>query len=181
MEKDIAIGEHKIRIMDNPLGDYLSLTDLAKLVHPDTSRVIGKWIELLRTIDFLHTWEKNFNPNYDELAFSEIRMRAGVPNFFFSPSQWVERTRAVGIEIRMGRTGGTYAHHLIALEFCSTMDPEFRFKVFKEYTELRQHRAENWLHAHQFFLQKIENNSLETSRLATGLLQEMKNEAKKLK
>lgn len=177
MEKTITIGELKVRIIDNALGDYISLTDLAKLVHPDTSRVISRWIELLRTLDFLNIWEKNFNPNFDESGFTDIRLRAGVPNFFLSPSQWVERTRAIGIEIRMGRTGGTYAHHLIALEFCSTMDPEFRFKVFKEYTELRQHRAENWLNAHQFFLQKIENNSLETSRLAADLL----GEAKKLK
>ncbi len=169
MEKHITIGEHQIRIAERALGDYLSLTDLAKLVHDDTSRVIQKWIELLRTLDFLNTWEKNYNPNYLESGFLEIRMRAGVPNFFLSPKQWIERTQAIGIEMKLGRTGGTFAHHLIALEFCSTMDPEFRFKVFKEYTELRQHRAENWLNAHQFFLQKIENNALENNRLAVLL------------
>lgn len=65
MSKNITIGNQTIRIKENELGDYLSLTDLAKLVNKDTSRVIGKWIELLRTIDFLHTWEKDYNPNYN--------------------------------------------------------------------------------------------------------------------
>lgn len=169
MEKQINIGEHQIRIEDHPLGDFLSLTDLAKMVHEDTSRVISKWMELLRTIEFLNVWEKNFNPNYLESEFAAIRMSAGVPNFFLSPKQWIERTNAIGIASKAGRYGGTYAHHLIALEFCSAMDPEFRFKVFKEYTALRQNQAENWLKAHQFFLQKIEDNSLENNRLAAQL------------
>ena len=175
MEKEIIIGEHTVRLAENPLGDYLSLTDLAKMVHEDTSRVIGKWIELLRTIDFLHTWEKNYNPAYNETGFAEIRMAAGVPNFFLSPKQWIERTNAIGIHSKPGRHGGgTYAHHLIALEFCSTMDPAFRFKVFKEYTELRKNEAENWLKSHQFFLQKIGDNALENSRLASAILEEAK-------
>ena len=176
MEQEIIIGEHAVRLVGHPLGDYLSLTDLAKMVNEDTSRVIGKWIELLRTIDFLHTWEKNYNPKYNETGFAEIRMAAGVPNFFLSPKQWIERTNAIGIESKAGRHGGgTYAHHLIALEFCSTMDPEFRFKVFKEYTELRKHQAENWLKSHQFFLQKIEDNALENNRLAMVMQEEAKN------
>ena len=167
MEKGtIIIGEHTIRVEANPLGDYLSLTDLAKRVHEDTSRVISKWIELLRTLDFLHTWEKHYNPGYNEAGFTEIRMGAGVPNFFLSPKQWIDRTNAIGIGTKSGRYGGTFAHHLIALEFCSTMDPEFRFKVFKEYTELRKTQAENWLMTHRFFLQRIEDNALESNRMA---------------
>lgn len=166
MDRQITIGTHSIRLAEHPTGDFLSLTDLAKMVNEDTSKVISKWMELLRTIDFLHTWERNFNPNYREAGFAEIRMSAGVPSFFLSPKQWIERTNAVGIESRSGRYGGTWAHHLIALEFCSTMDAEFRFKVFREYTALRQNQAENWLKTHAFFLQKIEDNALENNRLA---------------
>lgn len=36
--------------------------------------------------------------------------------------------------------GGTYAHELIAMEFCTWLSPEFKLKVFLEYTEGRQHK-----------------------------------------
>ncbi|MDF1864092.1 MAG: KilA-N domain-containing protein [Saprospiraceae bacterium] len=127
MERKIIIGDRSIRIKDGEHGDYLSLTDLAKLVNEDSARVISKWMELLRTVEFLNTWESTFNPNYNSEAYKEIRIKAGVPNFFLSPKQWRKRTNAIGIETASGRYGGTYAHHLIALEFCSTMDSEFRF------------------------------------------------------
>lgn len=174
MERNISIGNHSIKIQKHKLGDYISLTDLAKLVNEDTSRVISKWMELLRTIEFLHTWETNYNPNYNVEAYREIRMKAGVPNFYLSSKQWIDKTNAIGIESKPGRYGGTYAHHLIALEFCSTMDSEFRFKVFKEYTELKQNEAEKWLKTHQFFLQKIEENALENTLLAKDLKDEIK-------
>ncbi len=170
MSRQIQIGAQSVRLQDHPLGDFLSLTDLAKLVNEDSSRVIAKWMELLRTIDFLAVWERENNPNFLETGFTELRMSAGVPSFFLSPKQWIERTRAIGIESKSGRHGGgTFAHHLIALEFCSTMDAEFRFKVFREYTQLRQNQAESWLRSHEFFLQRIEENALENQRLASDL------------
>lgn len=174
MSKNIIIGHQEVRIKDTKLGDFISLTDLAKLVHEDTSRVIGKWIELLRTIDFLHVWESTYNDNYSIDAYQQIRMKAGVPAFYMSPKQWINKTNAIGIETKAGRYGGTYAHHLIALEFCSTMDAEFRFKVFKEYTTLKQNQAENWLKGHAFFINKLESNALENSRIAEVLKDEIK-------
>lgn len=174
MDRKIIIGEKPIRIKESETGDFLSLTDLAKLVNDDSSKVISKWIEMLKTIDFLDVWERNYNPNYDRSGYDEIRQRAGVPSFFLSTKQWIKKTGAIGIETKSGRNGGTFAHHLIALEFCSTMNPEFRFRVFKEYTELKQNEAMNWLKTYEFFLEKIEDNSLENNRYAQDLKQSMK-------
>ena len=84
MDKKIIIGEKPIRIKESETGDFLSLTDLAKLVNEDSSRVISKWIEMLKTIDFLDVWERNYNPNYERAGYDEIRARAGVPSFFLS-------------------------------------------------------------------------------------------------
>lgn len=174
MNKNIRIGEQEIKIKETETGDYLSLTDLAKLVNTDTSRVISRWIEMLRTIDFLDVWEKKYNPNYRVEGYQEIRMKAGVPSFYLSAQQWIKNTNAIGIESKSGKYGGTYAHHLIALEFCSTMSPEFRFKVFHEYLEMKQNDAQQWLKEHEFYLRKIEDNSLENNRLAQDLKQNIK-------
>lgn len=177
MNRTFQIGSQVIKIQEATEGDYLSLTDLAKLVHTDSSRVISKWLEMLRTIEFLHTWESTYNTAYHEDGYRTIRMQAGVPNFYLSAKQWIKTTNAIGIKAKSGRGGGIFAHHLIALDFCSTMSAEFRFKVFKEYAELKQNEAERWLNTHAFFIQKIEDNALENNRLAG----ELKKDVEKLK
>jgi len=70
--------------------------------------------------------------------------------------------------------------HLIALEFCSTMSSEFRFMVYREYTELKQNEVDGWLKTHEFYLQKIEDNALENNRLSKDM-QETFKKRKKLK
>ena len=179
MEKKITIGNQEIRIVEKSSGDYLSLTDLAKLVNEDSSKVISRWIGMLRSLDFLNVWEKDNNPNYNEVAYNELRMQAGVPSFFLSTKQWLEKTNGIGIESKAGRGGGTFAHHLIALEFCSTMSSEFRYNVFKEYTSLKQNEADSWLKTHEFYLQKIEENALENNRLSLDIQKRIKKIDKK--
>lgn len=171
MSKEIVIGTHTISIKETDNGDFLCLTDLAKLVNEDTSRVISKWIELLSTLDFLNTWEKDNNPDYNTEGYLSLRVKAGVPNFYLSVSKWIKTTHAKGIISKPGRYGGTYAHHLIALEFCSAMDAEFRYKVFKEYTSMKQNQAEKWLKTHQFFLKKIEDNTLANNQFVKAILE----------
>lgn len=179
MKKEITIGNQTIRIQEKEGVDYLSLTDLAKLVNKDTSKVLSRWISMVRTLEFLDVWEKTYNTEYNREGYQEVRMKAGVPSFFFSVKQWLEKTNAKGIESKSGRHGGgTYAHHLIALEFCSAMSSEFRFMVYKEYTELKQNEVEGWLKTHEFFLQKIEDNALENNRLSKDIQESLKNRKK---
>lgn len=171
MSKSINVGNQSISIQETESGDFLCLTDLAKLVNKDTSRVISKWIEMLGTIEFLHTWETDNNPDYDKDGYLSIRVKAGVPNFYLSAKQWIETVNAKGITTKPGRYGGTYAHHLIALEFCSAMDAEFRYKVFKEYTSMKQNQAEKWLKTHEFYLKKIEDNTLANNEFVKAILE----------
>ena len=43
-------------------------------------------------------------------------MSAGLPSFVLSASEWVEKTNAIGIIVKKGRYGGTYAHKDIAFK-----------------------------------------------------------------
>lgn len=170
MSKSITVGEQEISIKETEMGDFLCLTDLARLVNKDTSKVLSKWIESLRTIGFLHTWETDNNPDYNVEAYREIRMKAGVPSFYLSVQQWINKVNAKGLISKSGRGGGTYGHHLIALEFCSAMDPEFRYKVFKEYTAMKQDESAKWLKTHEFFLKKIEDNAIANKQFVNNIL-----------
>ena len=51
------------------------------------------------------------------VEFDHFRMHAGLPNFVMSVSEWIEKTNAIGIIVKKGRYGGTYAFKDIAFEF----------------------------------------------------------------
>jgi len=65
-------------------------------------------------------------------------MQAGLPSFVLSPTQWIEKTNAIGIVSKSGRYGGTYAHKDIAFEFGSAINPVFKLYLIKEYQRLKQ-------------------------------------------
>lgn len=48
-----------------------------------------------------------------------------------------------GIIAKRGKSGGTWAHPMIAFEFATWLSPEFKLKVYREYTHGTQ-RKENW-------------------------------------
>ena len=55
--------------------------------------------------------------NFKVVEFDHFRMSAGLSSFVLSASEWIERTNAIGIIVKKGRYGGTYAHKDIAFEF----------------------------------------------------------------
>ncbi|MFA7164778.1 MAG: KilA-N domain-containing protein [Desulfoplanes sp.] len=59
-------------------------------------------------------------------------------SFVLSPGKWVERTDAIGIIVKGGRYGGTYAHKDIAFEFCSAISPVFKRYLIKEFQRLKE-------------------------------------------
>ena len=52
-------------------------------------------------------------------------MQAGLPNFVMSVSEWIEKTNAIGIIVKKGRYGGTYAFKDIAFEFGTAISVPF--------------------------------------------------------
>ena len=63
-----------------------------------------------------------------------------------SPGKWVEKTNAIGIFVKGGRYGGTYAHKDIAFEFCSAISPVFKLYLIKEFQRLKaaEHQQLGW-------------------------------------
>lgn len=58
-----------------------------------------------------------------------------------SVGQWIKRTRAVGLMVKAGRYGGTYAHKDIAFHFAMWLSPEFQIYIVKEFQRLKDSEA----------------------------------------
>ena len=90
------------------------------------------------TIEFLGTWEMIHNPNFKVVEFDHFRMQAGLPSFVMSVSEWVEKTNAIGIIVKKGRYGGTYAFKDIAFEFGTAISVTFKLYLIDEFQRLKE-------------------------------------------
>jgi hypothetical protein len=81
------------------------------------SGLIGKWTTNKNTLEYLGVWEKVNNPVFNYTEFGVIGRDADTNRFTMSVVQWVERTKAIGLIVKAGRYGGTYAHKDIAFHF----------------------------------------------------------------
>ena len=118
-------------------ADCISLTDIARYKTDDTSAVIGNWMRNRNTIEYLGIWETLYNPNFKPLEFEGFRKEAGLNAFTLSPLKWISSTNAIGIIVKSGRYGGSYAHKDIAFKFASWISVEFELYVVKEFQRLK--------------------------------------------
>lgn len=135
----ITVQNTQINVFHREDQDYISLTDMASAKEGDSrsADVIKNWIRNRYTIEFLGTWEIIHNPNFKVVEFDHFRRNAGLPSFVLSASEWIERTDAIGIFVKKGRYGGTYAHKDIAFEFGSAISVTFKLYLIEEFQRLK--------------------------------------------
>ncbi len=135
----IIVQDTLITVLNFEEQDYISLTDMASTKEGDSraADVIKNWIRSRYTIEFLGTWEVIHNPNFKVVEFDHFRKSAGLPSFVLSASEWIERTNAIGIIVKKGRYGGTYAHKDIAFEFGSAISVPFKLYLIEEFQRLK--------------------------------------------
>ena len=78
------------------------------------------------------------NPNFKVVEFDHFRMQAGLPTFVISASEWIEKTNAIGIIVKKGRYGGTYAFKDIAFEFGTAISVTFKLYLIEEFQRLKE-------------------------------------------
>ena len=136
----ITVQNVSVTVSTEEMDDYICITDMAA-AKSDNSRaadVIKNWIRSRSTLEFLGTWEQIYNPNFKVVEFDHFKQEAGLHTFTLSVSEWVEKTNAVGIYVKRGRYGGTYAHKDIAFEFASAISPVFKLYLIKEFQRLKE-------------------------------------------
>ena len=77
------------------------------------------------------------NPHFKVVEFDHFRMQAGLPNFVMSVSEWIDKTNAIGIVVKKGRYGGTYAFKDIAFEFGTAISVTFKLYLIEEFQRLK--------------------------------------------
>ena len=144
--KVITVQNLPITISKEDIDDYICITDIAA-AKSDESRaadVVRNWLRNRKTLEFLSTWEEIYNPDFKVFESEHFKKQAGLLTFTPSISEWVEKTNAIGIFVKKGRYGGTYAHKDIAFEFASAISPVFKLYLIKEFQRLKE--EENNLH-----------------------------------
>ena len=140
MSKTIIVQGIPVALLNKNQADYISLTDIANAKEGEAraADVIKNWIRNRGTLEFIGTWEQMYNPDFNVVEFDHFKMNAGLPSFVLSPGRWIEKTNAIGIIVKAGRYGGTYAHKDIAFEFCSAISPVFKLYLIKEFQRLKE-------------------------------------------
>jgi hypothetical protein len=135
----IIVQNTEITVLSHDDKDYISLTDMAngKQSESRAADIIKNWIRTRYTIEFLGTWEMIHNPHFKVVEFDHFRMQAGLPNFVMSVSEWIEKTNAIGIIVKKGRYGGTYAFKDIAFEFGTAISVTFKLYLIEEFQRLK--------------------------------------------
>ena len=66
----------------HPSDDYISLTEIARRFDAENpSYLIQSWLRSRNTVEFLPTWERNNNPDFNETAFQKLVLDAKTPQF----------------------------------------------------------------------------------------------------
>ena len=119
-------------------NDYVSLTDIARYKNKEEPNVVvANWMRNYSTIEYLGIWERLNNPNFKPVEFEGFLKEAGSNAFTLSPKKWSEITNAIGLLVKSGRGGGTYAHKDIAFKFASWISAEFELYIIKDYQRLK--------------------------------------------
>ena len=136
----ITVQDIPITVSEADIDDYICITDMVA-AKSDSSRaadVIKNWLRNRNTLEFLGTWEQIYNSDFKVVEFDHFKAEAGLHTFVLSVSEWIEKTNAIGLFVKKGRYGGTYAHKVIAFEFASAISPVFKLYLIKEFQRLKE-------------------------------------------
>jgi hypothetical protein len=139
--KKIEVKGTEITVLKEGSNDFISLTDMTSGFN-EGSGLIGKWITNKNSIEYIGIWEKINNPNFNYPEFGVIEKESGVNRFIMSVGQWITRTSAIGMIVKAGRYGGTYAHRDIAFHFAMWLSPEFQIYLVNEFQRLKNEESD---------------------------------------
>jgi hypothetical protein len=136
----IRVQDIPITVSEADMDDYICITDMAaaKSSNSRAADVVRNWLRNRSTLEFLSTWEEIYNPDFKVFESEHFKKQAGLVTFTPSVSEWVDKTGAIGLFVKKGRYGGTFAHKDIAFEFASAISPVFKLYLIKEFERLKQ-------------------------------------------
>ena len=136
----INVQDVAISISKQEWDDYICITDIAK-AKSDSARaadVVRNWLRNRGTLEYLSVWEQLYNSQFKVFESEHFKKQVGLLTFTPSVSEWIDKTNAIGLYVKRGKYGGTYAHKDIAFEFASAISPAFKLYLIKEFQRLKE-------------------------------------------
>ena len=75
------------------------------------------------------------------VEFDHFKSEAGLHTFVLGVAEWLHKTNAIGLYVKRGKYGGTYAHKELAFEFVSAVSPVFKLYLIKEFQRLKEEKT----------------------------------------
>ena len=166
-----SVENSEITILSVGNVDFISLTDMANAKESESraADIIKNWIRTRYALEFLSTWELINNSNFKVVESDHFKMQAGLPNFTLSISEWIEKTDAIGIIVKKGKYGGTFAHKDIAFEFGSAISVSFKLYLITEFQRLKEEEQKQFGWSAKRELAKI-NYRIHTDAIQQNLI-----------
>ena len=136
----INVQDVAISISKQEWDDYICITDIAK-AKSDSARaadVVRNWLRNRGTLEYLSVWEQIYNSQFKVFESEHFKKQVGLLTFTPSVSEGINKTNAIGLYVKRGKYGGTYAHKDIAFEFASAISPVFKLYLIKEFQRLKE-------------------------------------------
>ena len=139
----MTVLSHSIMVGRINDADYINISQLADAgakEGDEPGKAIATWLQAGDTMKFLAAWEKLYGAGeaFSDEAYREHLADITRKSFSMSPSKWIKTTGAIGLTVKLGRSGSVFAHKDIALEFCTWLDPIFKLYVIKEFERLKE-------------------------------------------
>ena len=99
-----------------------------------------------------------------------FKLKAMEERYAISTKNYIKETGAIGLLMKRGKYGGTFAFSEIALDFCSWLSPQFKVYLYKEFEQLKTAELELKQKEKEFYLNKMFNNSLENAQYSKYLI-----------
>ena len=88
----------------HPFDDYIFLTEISRRFDAENpSYLIQSWLRNRNTVEFLATWERNNNLQFNVVAFQIFVVDAKKPQFSLISKKWTDLTNAIGITSKQGK------------------------------------------------------------------------------
>ncbi len=132
----IQVKDTEVTIIQIKGEDYICITDMLK--SKDGAFFVSDWLRNRNTLEYIGIWERIYNPDFNYGEFATIRNKSGLNSFKISVKDFVEKKKAIGLQSKTGRYGGTFAHKDIAFEFGMWISPEFKIYLVREFQRLKE-------------------------------------------
>lgn len=123
-------------------AEYISLTEEARKVnHSQPGYLVQCWLRDASVISFLSHWELQNNPDFNVNGCQALVEELKSPSLTLTAKKWIEATKAIGLQSKQGKNGGTYAHPEIACAFRAWLDPKHLYALIQAFLSSERSRG----------------------------------------